>query len=344
MRKRRLLQTGLISTLTFLLLISCSNSASKKEKENTLNQVSIDKNIFIANGSEIQFKGLCLMDIGHLIELNQWGEEYIRQASLWKPNIVRFPVHPIFWRTMGKEKYMKELTKGINWAKKYHMYSIIDWHVIGNMKETKWFAPMYETTLDETLDFWKTIAQTYRNDPAVAFYELYNEPTVFNGNLGQMSWSDLMKLYVQISDTIKQYDTTKIELLAGLDWGYDLSPLKDSAPSIKNIAFVTHPYPQKSPQPWPENWDHYFGFATEHFPVFATEFGFCYADQKGAHIPVMSDESYGKAIIDYFNKKHISYTVWVFSWDWYPTLLKDSTYTPEKGQGEFFYKLYTGKE
>jgi len=59
------------------------------------------------------------------------------------------------------------------------------------------------------------------------------------------------------------------------------------------------------------------------------------ADDPGAHIPVISDEKYGKTIINYFRKKGISWTVWNFDPDWPPQLIADWDYTPTK-QGAFF--------
>lgn len=327
------------------LLFGC-NSKSQKDGDKAVNKtptvhpVKITDNYFTINGDSVVFQGLCLEDLGELEKIGHWNEEYIKQAAQWNINIVRFPVHPSHYNRLGKENYFKELEKGINWAAKYGLYSIIDWHVIGNLKEEKWQDPMYKTTMEETLDFWNTAAKIFGKNNHVAFYELYNEPTVYQGKLGSMNWDELMNIYHTILDTIHVYDTTTIALLGGFNWSYDLKPLKNYTPTLQNIAFVAHPYPQKSPQPWEEKWEEYFGFVTENYPVFATEFGFSYKDQEGAHIPVMGDEEYGQAILDYFKKRGISYTLWVYSWHWYPNILKDSTFTLNEGQGEFFFEKF----
>ncbi|MFA6402179.1 MAG: cellulase family glycosylhydrolase [Salinivirgaceae bacterium] len=313
------------------------NESAQKHWEN----ITVKGNRFVAGTEPINFKGLCLEDIGELMNNGHWNKNYIDQASKWNVNVVRFPVHPKHWNRLGKEKYLEELKKGVEWAKERNMYCIIDWHVIGNMKDEKWQNPMYETTLIESLDFWATIAKTFKDEPAVAFYELYNEPTVFNGTLGEMNWQELTTIYQQILDTIKTYDKNTTALLAGFNWAYDLKELNTYDPKIENVGYITHPYPQKSEQPWPAKWDEYFGFVTDKYPVFATEFGFAYPNQVGAHIPVMGDETYGEEILNYFNSHNISYTLWVFSWHWYPTLLKDSTFAIQEGQGEFFYKKFT---
>jgi len=71
------------------------------------------------------------------------------------------------------------------------------------------------------------------------------------------------------------------------------------------------------------------------YPIIATEFGFMGADERGAHIPCISDESYGEAIINYMDKKGISYTLWCFDPNWPPTLITDWDFTPSR-QGRFF--------
>ena len=69
-----------------------------------------------------------------------------------------------------------------------------------------------------------------------------------------------------------------------------------------------------------------------------TEIGFCGPDDKGAHIPVISDESYGEAITQYADEKGISYVLWVFDPDWSPMLFSDWDYTPTR-QGRYFKRV-----
>ena len=59
------------------------------------------------------------------------------------------------------------------------------------------------------------------------------------------------------------------------------------------------------------------------------------AEGRGAHIPVISDESYGHAIIDYFEKKGISWTAWVFDPHWSPQLIDNWDFEPTT-QGKLF--------
>jgi hypothetical protein len=87
--------------------------------------------------------------------------------------------------------------------------------------------------------------------------------------------------------------------------------------------------------PYEKNWDKAFGFLAKKYPIFATEIGYQLATDKGAHIPVIDDGSYGKHVTDYFAKRKISWVAWVFDPDWSPQMIKNWSYEPTM-QGEHF--------
>ncbi|MCB0743828.1 MAG: cellulase family glycosylhydrolase, partial [Ignavibacteriae bacterium] len=134
---------------------------------------------------------------------------------------------------------------------------------------------------------------------------------------------------------IYAHDTTVIPLVAGFNWAYDLTNVKYEPIAYPGVAYVTHPYPQKREKPWEEKWEKDWGFVADHYPVIATELGFVTADGRGAHIPVIDDGSYGDAIINFFNKKNISWVAWVFDPDWAPAMFDNWDYDPTM-QGKFF--------
>ena len=100
---------------------------------------------------------------------------------------------------------------------------IIDWHTIGNLRTELFQNPMYNTTKTETLRFWQTIAARYGNRPVVAFYELFNEPTRFNGTLGRIDWEDFKGYMEEIVYVIRAHGAQGIPLVAGFNWAYDLT-------------------------------------------------------------------------------------------------------------------------
>ena len=106
---------------------------------------------------------------------------------------------------------------------------------------------------------------------------------------------------------VRANDPGTIPLVGGLDWSYDLSGVREDPVRAEGIAYVTHPYPQKRSRPWEPKWEETWGFVADTYPVFATELGFMSADGPGAHIPVIADESYGEAIVAFFEARGISW-------------------------------------
>ena len=253
----------------------------------------------------------------------------------WGANIVRFPVHPSAWRSQGKDNYIKLLDQGVEWAGSLGMYVIIDWHSIGNLRSEMFQNVMYETTRKETYEFWRTMAGHFKDNTTVAFFELFNEPTVYNGQLGICTWSEWKAMNEEMITIIRANGAKAIPLVAGFNWAYDLTPVANDPIKAEGIAYVSHPYPMKRNKPWEKQWTDDWGFVSDKYPLILTEIGFCGPDDRGAHVPVISDESYGDAITKYCSDRGISYTVWVFDPSWSPMLFTDWNFTPSR-QGRYF--------
>ena len=253
----------------------------------------------------------------------------------WDATIVRFPVHPAAWRSRGKDQYLQLLDKGVAWAAELGLYVVIDWHSIGNLKNEMYQNAMYETTQKESFEFWRTISEHYKDNSTVAFFELFNEPTVMGGKLGTCSWAEWKKLMEETITIIRANGAKAIPLVAGFNWAYDLKEVAQNPIDAEGIGYVSHPYPMKREKPWEDKWTADWGFVAKKYPLILTEIGFCGPDEKGAHVPVISDESYGDAITKYCAANGISYVVWVFDPQWAPMLFSDWSYTPTR-QGRYF--------
>lgn len=324
----------LITVLVILLLLFLKQTEAQTSP--ALPLINVKGNTFVtAAGTPIVFRGLDASDPDKLERDGHWNKEYLEAIKSWGANIVRFPVHPDAWRKRGKAAYLKLLDQGVQWASELGLYVIIDWHSIGNLRSELFQNPMYETTKKETLEFWRTMAQHFKGNTTVALFELFNEPTLMNGALGTCSWAQWKDMVEEMITVIRANGSKAVPLVAGFNWAYDLTPVANDPVNAEGIAYVSHPYPMKREKPWPEKWTKDWGFATAKYPVILTEIGFCGPDEKGAHVPVISDESYGDAITAYCAERGISYTVWVFDPQWAPMLISDWKFTPTR-QGKYF--------
>ena len=322
-----------------LLLITCSLFISLGFSQSQLDKISVHENSFVhENGKVMVFRGYNTSDPDKLETQGHWNISYFKEIKNWGANIVRFPVHPTAWTKRGKENYFKLLDDGIKWATELNLYVIIDWHSIGNLQTEMYQNDMYDTTLKQTYDFWRTIAAKYGKNTTVAFYELFNEPTTFNNTLGTATWEEWKKINEELITIIRANGGEGIPLIAGFNWAYDLTPVNENPINAEGIAYVAHPYPQKRDKPWKDKWTNDWGFVKQKYPLILTEIGFCGPEDPGAHMPVISDESYGDAITDYCDDNEISYVVWVFDGEWAPRLFEDwKNYKPSR-HGKYFKK------
>jgi hypothetical protein len=301
--------------------------------------IQVKGNRFVdARGDTVLFRGLAISDPDNIEQQGHWNKNHFMKIKEMGAMIVRIPVHPVPWRMRTPAKYLQLLDQAVDWCTDLGMYVVIDWHSIGNLGMELFQDPVYNTTRQETYEFWRTIARHFKGNNTVAFYEIFNEPTLFNGQLGRMSWSEWKKINEDIISLIRAYDTEKIPLVAGLDWAYDLTPLHIEPIEAEGIGYVTHPYPHKREKPYEPKWDEDFGFAASRYPVVATEFGFVLGKQGMA-----DNGDYGERIIKYLEAKGISWIAWVFDPDWYPRLLESWDTYKLTESGEFFKQAMQGK-
>jgi hypothetical protein len=301
--------------------------------------ISVRGNKFVdPQGTPVLFRGLAISDPDKLESQGHWNKEYFVRVQEMGARLVRIPVHPVAWRGRTPAKYLLLLDQAVEWCTDLGMYVMIDWQSIGNLETEQFQDPMYDTTKKETFDFWRTISRHFAGNNTVAFYELFNEPTAYFDRLGRMSWEEWKRINEDLIIMIRAYDKETIPLVSGLDWAYDLSPLRNSPIAAQGIGYATHPYAHKRPQPWAPKWEEDFGFAAGQFPVIATEFGFNLGQGSRA-----DSGEYGPAIVKYLESKGIGWICWVFDPEWGPPLISSWEPFGLTKSGEFFKQALHGK-
>ena len=307
-------------------------------KARVLPLIKVEGNKFVnPDGKTILFRGLSISDPDKIERQGHWNKAHFEKVKETGAMVVRIPVHPVAWRERTPEKYLELLDQAVEWCADLGMYIMIDWHSIGNLGMELFQNPMYNTSKQETYQFWRSISQHFNGNNTIAFYEIFNEPTTYRGQLGSMSWTEWKEINEKIISLIRSYDNETIPLVAGFDWAYDLTPLHEEPINAAGIGYVTHPYENKRRQPWEPKWEEDFGFAAEKYPVVATEFGF--GLRQGQTIDA---QHYGNKIIGYLESKGISWLCWVFDPEWGPRLLKSWDTYELTESGVFFNKAMHG--
>ena len=299
-----------------------------------LSLVSVKGNSFVnEKGDTILFRGVSISDPDKVEGQGHWGKEYFSKVKDMGAMLVRIPVHPIAWRERTPKEYLKLLDQVVEWCTELGMYVDIDWHSIGNLETELFQDPMYNTSKKETFEFWHAIANHFKGNNTVAFYELFNEPTTYFNGLGPATWEEWKKINEDLISMIRAFDNEVIPLVAPFDWAYDLTPLHISPINAQGIGYVTHPYPHKRSQPWEPKWDEDFGFAADKYPIIATEIGFNTVGWRGEKI---DNQDYGNRIVKYLESKGISWLAWVFDPEWGPQLFKSWDTYELTDSGKFF--------
>ena len=177
-------------------------------------------------------------------------ESDIKALASWGFNLVRLPFHyniltppdsPGIYSANG----FAILDSLIYWCSKYHIYVILDLHCAPGGESDQTISDydpsvpsLWQDTAKQTrtVELWKTIAERYKNEPAVAGYDLLNEPrwNFPNGN------KPLYDLYVRITNAVRSVDTTHILFIEGNQYATDFSGL--TPPWDKKMAYSFHKY------------------------------------------------------------------------------------------------------
>ncbi len=63
-------------------------------------------------------------------------------------------------------------------------------------------------------------------------------PALYRGQLGSMSWAEWKKINENVIQLIRAYDPETIPLVAGLDWAYDLTPIRTDPIQAEGIGYA----------------------------------------------------------------------------------------------------------
>lgn len=270
------------------------------------NRISNDLN------ESITFKGLMIPDPSVLFSANRLNKELFESIRHTGANIIRLPVHPDLW--MQDVDYLeKYIVPAVAWANELDLYVIIDWHYIGNIitGESEGMPVTRMTPLELSENFWMVITARFTDHPGVIF-ELCNEPA----DIMPEQWSGAAQGLINV---IRNQGAEQLIIVGGVQYAQDLSWIAENPITDINIAYASHIYPAHGK----ENWDHWFGAASESKPVIITEWGYIDENRNVTEQKYLigDKETYGIPFMNYLRERNIG---WVACWyddTWEPEML-----------------------
>ena len=198
----------------------------------------------------------------------------------------------------------------------------------------------------DSVTFWQQVATLYKGYSNVQF-ELFNEPhpaswscwnapctitndTVYSDDCHCTKTESYQSVGLQaLLNAVRGTGAKNLAIVAGMNWGYDLSQVPHFGLKGSNIVYDTHPYPYNDKQP--SNWDASFGNLTRYYPVISAESG-----------EYDCGTTYMGKLLAYFDAHHIGWVAWSWTMDGdvcgYPRLIQDFNGTPSQPTGMLIYQ------
>jgi endoglucanase len=189
----------------------------------------------------------------------EFRKDYIAEADIKRLaelgyNSVRPALNSRLFVTDGNPTAYSEegfalLDNLVKWCKANGVYVIIDMHAaLGgqtgqNIDDSANDQPelfMEKKYQDELVDLWVAIAKRYRDEPAVAGYDLLNEPLPARTGAAKAYKDQLEPLYKRITSAIREIDSRHLIIVEGVDWANDWSVF--TGPFDKNMVYQFHYY------------------------------------------------------------------------------------------------------
>ena len=185
----------------------------------------------------------------------------------WRCNAVRIAMYTEEWGgyTTGYASQAKaKVETGVANATSLGMYVIIDWHILHDGNP--------QTHQREAIDFFKEMAETYKNYSNVIF-ELCNEPN------GGVTWASQIKPYCQaVVKAIRDTGAKNLVICGTGTWSQDIDKVLGNRLSDANCLHTLHFYANTHTDWLRQRLQNCYNSG---LPVLVTEFGTCDASGSG---------------------------------------------------------------
>lgn len=298
------------------------------------------------------------------LEYSCWGDGHLDAQELaymgqgtgkyavhyWGANTVRLPLSEGIWLygqssqgcSAAQYQALVKHTVDALTALKLNVILDLQWSDAGGQSMqagSSWAAPDADS-----VTFWQQLATIYKSYPNVLF-ELFNEPhpstwacwlsgcsvtdTSYSPDCNCTETLTFNSVGMQaLVNAVRGTGASNLVIVAGMDWGFNLSQIPTYKITGSNILYDTHPYPYA--EKMPNSWDAAFGKLSATYPIISAESG-----QYDCGTGFMSQ------LLAYFDAHHISWVAWAWvvqgSQCGYPLLIQDYRGTPVPGMGQLIY-------
>ena len=267
----------------------------------------------------------------------------------WHANVIRLPLAQDRWFGKAPEQggdakpYQALVKQVVDLCASKGCYIVLDLHW---SDAGEWGQQIAQHVMPDqnSIVFWRDLAQVYKNHPAVIF-DLYNEPH-------DVSWDIWLKggtvsergrrgapaktfeaVGMQVLlDTVRSTGAKNVALVGGLDWSYDLSGIlagrQLSDPKGNGVIYANHAYPFKGDTV--QQWIAKMETATEKLAVNVSEFGSAPAGARG-----VPGEQWVREVLQAMHDHDWAWIAWDLHPHAGPQMVSDWNYTPTPTFGKW---------
>ena len=247
-----------------------------------------------ATGNQVQLRGISTHGIA-------WFPQFVNEQAIkevkevWKADVIRLAMYTAEYGgycTGGDKEALKQLVKnGVEYAVKYDLYVIIDWHILSDNNPN--------TYKEEAKAFFDEMSELYKDCPNV-IYEICNEPN------GGTSWKEVKAYAEEVIAVIRENDEDNIIIVGTPNWcQYVDQAAADPITSYDNIMYALHYYAATHKEDLRKKMVNAINAG---LPIFVSEYGTCDASGNGA-----IDEKQANAWVEEMDRYGISYVAWNLS-------------------------------
>ena len=156
------------------------------------------------------------------------------------------------------ESGFRRLDRAIRWCARHGLYVILDLHAVQGWQNPDWhsdnasnYAQFWQHPhfQDRFVALWQELARRYKGNPAVAGYNVMNEPVTHRGAFNrnpytaapvEPDWKAINRVYRRVVKAIRAIDPAHIIFLEGDDYSRLFSGL--DAPFAPNLVYSSHNY------------------------------------------------------------------------------------------------------
>lgn len=198
-------------------------------------------------------------------------------------NCARLPLYHRY----ADEDALARVETALSWGQEHGVYIVLDLHsvpggqnalpTVSDVPRDAAVAELWEgenasSNQDETVAMWGMLAARFAGQPALAGYDLMNEPALPSG----VDPADLPALYARIIEAVRQVDSLHMVFVEGDDLAHDFSEF--TTPLDPNMAYEFHAYALTGFEGWanpgPADIEAYLILRTTHDrPLWLGEFG-----------------------------------------------------------------------